>query len=76
MVRKMEVFALYRVSHYIAKCIFQMNEQICGMRPSETLLGLDITIQWTSHDDLTEKSPILKAIKKIREIRVQRRLLQ
>ena len=33
----------------------------------------NITIQWTSHDDLTEKNlymSILKRIKKIREIRV------
>ena len=47
------------------------------MKSYHTASFWNITIQWTSHDDLTEKIlylSILKSIEKIREIRVWRKL--
>ena len=52
---------------------------IFGLKMMHTASFWNITIQWTSHDDLTEKNlymSILKRIEKIREIRVWRKLLK
>ena len=48
--------------HYQEQC---GNMGCRVFRKIHTASFWDITIQWTSHDDLTEKLPILKAIKKI-----------